>query len=293
MNEAPPRPLVSPPEDLHTPAPGEAARRNASRATAGASLWASARVAGLVLAVLAGSCESDPAPAPVTVGGHAFRFSTEGGRLDGARVHILEEPARTQITDDEGHWSFDGLEAGTPYTFVVAADGFRTTQTGTTAYEASTDDVTFQVPDDKLFAVLASLVDLTPSDERCQIASTVTRRGHSLYDGHGTHGEPDATVTIDPAGRADEGPVYFNLVSHNVIFPDKGLKQTSHDGGVLFLNVPPGDYTLSATKAGTSVRSVAVKCRPGVLVNPSPPWGLQVVSGGLEPKKPGEKGPFD
>jgi|GEM_PF-3542389 len=43
----------------------------------------------------------------------------------------------------------------------------------------------------------------------------------------------------------------------------------------VFLNVPPGDYVLTAHKAGMSFTPAAIRCRAGVLVNASPPWGLQ------------------
>lgn len=89
------------------------------------------------------------------------------------------------------------------------------------------------------------------------------------------------------------GPGGGNLVKYDVIFPDRELTATSHDGGVLFLDVNPGRYTLRASKSGAEIRDVTLDCRAGVLANASPPWGLQVEAGGLEPKKPGEKGPFD
>ena len=59
------------------------------------------------------------------------------------------------------------------------------------------------------------------------------------------------------------------------MLPDSKRTETSEDGGVLFANVPPGDYTWTAHKAGVKFRSVKMKCRAGWLVNASPPWGLQ------------------
>ncbi|MEZ5177206.1 MAG: hypothetical protein R2746_02700 [Acidimicrobiales bacterium] len=68
-----------------------------------------------------------------------------------------------------------------------------------------------------------------------------------------------------------------------MIFPDASLTETTVDGGVLFVNVAPGTYTLTARKDGAVIREVEVSCRAGVLTNAAPPWGLQVLEGGLEP----------
>ena len=251
--------------------------------------------AGVLGACLLLGCETEPSSADmnVQVSGHAFAFTTSGGQLTGAKVSILELPGRTTTTDANGAWGFSGLKIGAPLTFMLQKEGWTTTQTATLRPTKDLYDVTFQVPDTALFKGLAGLVSLKTDASRCQIASTVTRRGQSLYDGHGTHGEPGATVQITPTDGHQIGPTYFNLVKYNIIFPDAGLQETSHDGGVLFLNVKPGIYTLSATLAGATIRSVELNCRAGMLVNASPPWGLQTLTGGLEPKKPGEKGPFD
>ena len=53
--------------------------------------------------------------------------------------------------------------------------------------------------------------------------------------------------------------------------------ETSDDGGVLFIQVPPGDYTWTAHKAGVEFTQVRMKCRAGYLINASPPWGLQAL----------------
>lgn len=67
-----------------------------------------------------------------------------------------------------------------------------------------------------------------------------------------------------------------------MIFPDASLEATTVDGGVLFVNVTPGTYTLRAHKDGAVIREVEVGCRAGVLTNAAPPWGLQVLEGGLD-----------
>ena len=241
-------------------------------------------VAALIATVGCASDDGGSETSEITVSGHAFNFSMEGGRLAGGIVSVLELPERVTTTAADGGWRLSDLPANRDLTFVLTKDGWTTTQTATFRADQDFDRVTFQVPDTKVFALMAQFVDSTPDPTKCQLASTVTRRGHSVYDGSGTHGEPGATVTSEPPVKAEVGPVYFNLVTYNVIFPDPKLKATSDDGGVVWANVEPGEYVLHAHKDGATFEPVLVKCRPGVLVNPSPPRGLQVLSGGLEPK---------
>jgi len=59
------------------------------------------------------------------------------------------------------------------------------------------------------------------------------------------------------------------------------LNQTSFDGGVLFMNVPPLDdgqvYVIEAHKPGIDNFSHSiVNCRPGIFTNGGPPWGPEV-----------------
>ncbi|MCB9549174.1 MAG: carboxypeptidase regulatory-like domain-containing protein [Myxococcales bacterium] len=226
------------------------------------------------------------ATAALSVSGHAFSFSATGGPIGGATVRVLEAPDLSATTADDGSFRFDGLPDGSQVTLYLDGDDRPPIQTGThTLAGEDMERVTFQAPDFSLYNALAAIVQLDPDPGRCQIASTVTRRGNSLYDEiPGTHGEPEATVTIEPRPDDVDGPIYFDLVRYNAIFPSRMLTETTADGGVLFLNVPPGDYTLRAHKADTVFRDVHITCRAGFIVNASPPWGLQAVEGGVGPR---------
>lgn len=90
-----------------------------------------------------------------------------------------------------------------------------------------------------------------------------------------SHGEAGATVSITPAPSDVDGPVYFEYLAPHRIVPNRRLTETTRDGGVLFLNVPPGDYVLSASKAGVTCTDVRMHCEAGLIVNASPPWSLQ------------------
>lgn len=239
--------------------------------------------ASLAQSDAATQADSTASAATVKVSGHAFRFAMTGGRLSDALVTVLELPDQTTLTGVKGGWWLAGLPANKDLTFVLTKKGWTTTQTATFKLTEDLDRVSFQVPDADVFGLMAGFVDITPDPKKCQLASTITRRGHSLYEGKGTHGEPDATATSEPPVQAEVGPVYFNLVQVNIIFPDPKLTATTHDGGVMWANVEPGEHTLIAHKDGAVFENVRIKCRPGVLVNPSPPRGLQVLSGGLAP----------
>jgi hypothetical protein len=138
--------------------------------------------------------------------------------------------------------------------------------------EGGLDRITFQAVMPTIYMLLADMLAITPDPERCQLVTTVTRIGKSIYD-DGAHGESGATVTIDPPLPAELGPIYFNAS----VRPDRTLTETSEDGGVLYVNVPPGEYTWTAHKDGVAFTQLKMQCRAGVLVNASPPRGLQVL----------------
>lgn len=197
----------------------------------------------------------------------------------------MELPAFTGITDADGRWEISGLPLGVTVSFALAASDRPQVQTRQFTLNGDLDDVAFQSPNQTLFDGFAGVLGVTPDPMRCTIASTVTRRGFSYRQWPlSTHGEPYATVTLSPmpAGGID-GPVYFNLLRGDLIWPDRALNTTTADGGVVFVNVPPGTYVLHAEKAGATIPDITVECRPGVLTNAAPPHGLNVVAGGLEP----------
>ncbi len=227
-----------------------------------------------------------PDAAVVEVSGHAFTFTAGGGDIVGATVRWVEQPEMTAPTGEGGAFRFSGVAAGRDLTLELVADGFPPIRTGTHVVPPEgIARLTFQAPDAEMYRLMAGILRLTPDPERCQIASTVTRVGNSLYDDTpGTHGEPGATVRLDPMPEDADGPVYFNLARYNAIWPDRALTETTADGGVLFLNVPPGDYVLTAQKPDATFRSVRIGCRAGFLVNAAPPWGLQALTGGVGPR---------
>jgi len=246
-------------------------------------VWAILAAGGAAQAEVA-KVDGTSAKNTVTVSGHAFHFGPRGGRVKGGEVTVLERPELRTRTGKRGAWRVDGLAPGSEATFVLKHRGYFATQTATFKLgDVDLKRVSFQVPPELVVKGFGLVLGFSPDPNFCQLASTVTRVGESMYGSKGpTHGEPGATVTIDPPLPAKHGPIYFNLRlfddGSQVIWPDRSLKQTTKDGGVLYIDVPPGEYVLRAHKPGVGFQPVKVKCRAGVLANASPPCGLQALN---------------
>lgn len=221
-----------------------------------------------------GKCRADCTGLRVAdVEGDAIPFDMgPDGRIAGATVSILELPDMQVVTGADGHFKFAGLPVDADITLVLDHPDYHRIQTGTHVLpDAGLQRITFQAVTHTIYDALAAIVQITPDEAgSCQMVTTVTRVGKSIYDA-GAHGEAGVVVTLDPPLPAEHGPVYFNAQ----VIPDRSLTETSEDGGVLFVQVPPGEYTWTGTKDGATLRPVRMKCRPGVLVNAAPPWGLQ------------------
>jgi len=230
----------------------------------------SALVGVVVVGMVATCSESEKT---YCVSGDAIPFNTRS-RLADATISVLEFPDMSMVTGDDGHFKFCGFGDGDEVTLVLDHPDYHAIQTGTQTIDgADIEQVTFQVVDNDTYQFLAMVIGITPDDEtRCQMVTTVTRVGKSLYD-EGAHGEAGATVTVEPVPDAEMGPIYFN----ESVMPDPTMTETSEDGGVLFVNVEPGEYVWTAHEEGVDFTQVKMKCRAGYLVNASPPKGLQAL----------------
>jgi len=214
----------------------------------------------------------DDSGGTITVSGNVFLFN-QGQRIEGATITVLEFSDLEATSGEEGYFEFEDMPSGSEATFLFEHPDYPTTQTKTfTLGDEDLEQVTFQVPDWDSYNILAALLGITPDPDMCQMVTTVTRVGKSLYD-EGAHGEEGAVASVDPELPAEHGPIYFD----SSVLPDTNLTETSDDGGVIWTNVPPGVYTLSAEKEGVEFVSPKMTCRAGVLVNASPPYGLQAL----------------
>jgi hypothetical protein len=269
-------------------------------------------ICGLAVASGVAGCsetseESEPPGevSEVSMGGIAWEFTLEGGygRIVDATVSILERPELTTTTNDEGEFTIEGLPVGTDATFVLEGEGYPLAQSKTHTVPADdVTDLTFQVPNDELYALIEFGLDFTSDPEKCQMVSTFTRDGKTIGD-PGPHGQAGAVLGIElpDGGSIEEGPIYFN----EDVLPDRSRTFSSLDGGVLILNADPGEYTLSASCVSdpdlraafleeyrpddepdddlrcqtedVEFEAVRMKCRPGVFLNASPSYGLQAL----------------
>ena len=235
----------------------------------------------------------------ISVSGIAWVFRLGPyGRIDGATVSVLEHPDITTTTAADGTFTIEGVPVGSEATFVLSHDNHPLTYTKTFTVPADdVVDLTFQIPDWDLYRALEGLLGVQSDPTKCQIVSTFTRHGKTIGS-PGAHGEPGALLTVEPATGIGEGPIYFN----DFVLPDRSRTYSSIDGGVLLLNVEPGDYRLSAAcmddpsailaeyppdehpdqslrcaHEDVAFESLLMKCRPGVFLNASPSYGLQAL----------------
>lgn len=234
----------------------------------------------LAFVLFAGCTDDDPTKnwtansgPPAHVVGHAFVFGPNSANLvlEGATVGVAESPGVTTTVAADGTFAFD-VPSGGPTSFTLVQEGFHPNQSATIDVGASGIAMLgFQSPAEEAFNTLANIVRVNPDPAKCQISTTISRTGTEPYGGDGL-GVEGATAQLDPP--AGDGPIYFAYAG-GTIYPDRMLTSTSLDGGVIFANVPVGEYTMTATKAGTAFSEVKIRCRAGVLVNAAPPNGLQ------------------
>jgi len=208
------------------------------------------------------------------VRGRVRIFGPPGGPLEGAEIHVLEHPELTTLSGADGTFEFADVPAG-DVTLVMLAEGYPENQLGThTLAGEDIEGLDFQAVSKGIYDIFALLTEQVPDPEMCQVSTTVTR----WFEGDLpiVHGEPGATCAISPGLAEDRGPIYFNPD----VLPTPGLVETSVDGGVVWTNVPPGEYTLTAVKPEVEFETVRIKCRPNVLVNAGPPRGLQALNPG-------------
>lgn len=231
---------------------------------------------GLLVLGLTTACESEKPPAggqptTVTMTGTVYAFNTPTP-MAGAKVFVAELPNMATTTDAQGVYVLT-VPNGRTVTPAVTADTFHTThlQTFTTAGK-NFEHVNFQTPDNGIFDMLAQLVGVDPKAPVCHIVSTVSTKdiqglSFEAFAKFGAHGVAGATASAVPTLPP---PIYFN----KNVMPDPKQVGTSEDGGVLWLNVPQGVYTITATHPTRKFSSFTATCEKWRLVNANPPWGL-------------------
>ncbi|BCA96273.1 hypothetical protein TUM19329_26340 [Legionella antarctica] len=206
-----------------------------------------------------------------------------GERISGGRITAIEDEGLELCTDSDGKFGPFEWPIGEPITLVFEKtgslwSGYRTTQSATLIVppEGINDDnylknITFQVPSHLACKFLSWAMGVTEDTQACQIAATITPPNTTMDDI--PQGVADVEVTLSP--KVSNKPFYFGIfpIIHKTNPFIRTLEATSLDGGVAFLNVPEGEYTLEAKKRDVIFSAIKIKARKGVLVNASPPNG--------------------
>ena len=227
---------------------------------------------GAAVADTTGGGDDVPSAATVTLSGVAYVFNTPNPR-PGVTIRIAEYPDISAVSDETGRFSML-VPDGATITPIGERDGFAKMhlQTFTTNGEDITS-VYLQMVPEGTYDMFAAILGITPSDEHCQISTTVSEKviqgmTYEEFAAHGHHGVGEATVTTEPAVP---DLVYFDATTT----PDRSLTETSRDGGVVCTNVPPGIYVFTVHHATRDFETFTATCEPGRFINANPPWGLR------------------
>lgn len=217
-----------------------------------------------------------------SISGNAYTFNTRNV-IAGATIRSVEFPDVSTTTAADGSYTLE-FPAGSSVTLYIEAAGHESIriQTFTLDEEHEGTNVVganFQTPTtavyDGLRALITHYTGRDPFEGGCVIVTTVGMaelRGMPFEEfiRFAPHGVAGATATISPAAAS---PIYFN----ESVVPDNTEVTTSNDGGVLWPNVPPGRYVLSAQHPSVHFTTATVDCQVGEVVNANPVWGLHAV----------------
>lgn len=207
----------------------------------------------------------------VAISGTAYTFGN-GNPVAGAVVRVAELPGLETTSDAGGYWELAVPEGATVTPWVSHAEFVDMYAQTYVNVREPIGDIYFQMVVPFVFEALSAILEITPDPELCQISSTISEKAvqgvtFAEFRAHGAHGLAGATATIDP-------PVVDVVYFNKNVAPDRSLTESSRDGGVVWANVPPGVYTLSASHPDTAFADVTVTCVAGRFVNASPPQGL-------------------
>ncbi|MGK2931283.1 MAG: hypothetical protein ACSLFD_00665 [Solirubrobacterales bacterium] len=154
---------------------------------------------------------------------------------------------------------------------------------------ADLENVNFQTPADLEYAGLKAILSVqTGPDGRptnCAIVTTASMRSVRGVDyntfeketaEHHGHGVPGATSIAFPSLGS---PVYFN--EH--VIPDESETETSKDGGIVWTEIPTGNYRVVTSSESERFASFLATCKAGRVIVPNPPWGAYELGKGEKP----------
>lgn len=228
-------------------------------------------------------------PTQTQVSGVVFEFETRAV-IPAASVtlHMAERPAIQVKSDARGAWQAM-VPDGVPFTPELQVEGYLLARHATfvvglqsesePGHLDKTDRLDLQAVPLVVFERLAApLAETRLERDACLIVDTVTvaqvynMASFAEFIPLRPHGEPGVRMRLEPDPGVE--PIYFD----EDVRPNPSLSQTSRDGGVLWLNVPPGIYTVTGEQDDPTLEIVPrqVDCRAGELINLNPPMGAGV-----------------
>jgi hypothetical protein len=247
-------------------------------------------LAGLI-AVAGCSDGTDGTVDTVHIRGVAYAFFGIDDHMPGSVVRIDEFPELSAPVAADGSYDIEVPDDAYVTPYIDPPEGYRRIYLQT--FRTSGKDleaVHFQVVPGAIYTAFAALLGV-PLDEsgiveKCVVVSTFSireARAATEFDPGFKdvypHGLPDSTATIDPIEGSTRGPIYFTAA----IVPDPRQPASSVDGGVLWLEVPPGYYWLEPSHPTERLAPFLAHCENGRLVNASPPWGFYELAPGEQP----------
>lgn len=180
--------------------------------------------------------------------------------VPGVRVWIAEFPLTRYFnirSDKTGWWSMYVLKLkgrDVELSFVYEKDGWITTKSNKIRVTDSNNlDLAIQYIDPTYYTygIKPMVEGMLGTGIVNAMVVTVGKSWASMHSDLLPHGDPGAIAFLSPLVPAI-GPIYFN----EGVQPDPAWTATSVDGGVTWINVPPGEYSVTAQKTGVSYETV-------------------------------------
>jgi hypothetical protein len=181
--------------------------------------------------------------------------------VPGVKIWIAEMPFTKYLnirSDKTGWWSvyvlkFKGNDLG--LSFVYEKEGWITTKSNIIRVTDDDNlDLAIQYIDPTYYNYgVKPMVEGMLGGTKITNAMVVTvgKSWASMHSDLLPHGDPGAIAILSPLVPA-VGPIYFN----EYVQPDPSWLATSVDGGVTWINVPPGEYSVTAQKTGVNYETV-------------------------------------
>ena len=252
-----------------------------------------AMVLGLAfVATESGNAGRAPQPGKVLISGTAYAFFDIDDRVPGAVVRIEEFPELSAPVQADGSYFIEVPDNANVTPYIDTPDGYNDIHLQTFRTSGSNlEHVNFQVVPDLYYYGFAALLGV-PLDEQGRIEKCVIVSTFSIHEARDAttfdpgfkdvypHGLPGSTATITPLQGDTRGPIYFTFPG---ILPDPAQTASSEDGGVLWVEVPPGYYWLEPEHPSERLAPFLAHCENGRLINANPPWGFYELKDGEEP----------